>query len=236
MTANGLRQDWLQLRRDLILHRRALLPAALIFAAFQVYFVIAIQHPTLWLVFTCVYLSFFTVIPPNRDDRFGATAWSCTLPLSRADVVRGRYVTGWALAAALFVTALALATFVPGSKIPPAVFMDPDRLLLAAAVATFIIALLLPFALRFGFIGVMLVAVALQIAAALLFVVAKITGGQNSVEGGIAAAFRALAAGVAALRATLSVPVFQLTLLLTLVLVNWLSYRFSVALFRRRDL
>jgi hypothetical protein len=151
-------------------------------------------------------------------------------------VVRGRYVTAWALAAGLFVTALALATLVPGSKVPPAVFLDPDRLLLAATVITFIIALLLPFTIRFGFIGVMLVAVALQIAAAVLFVVAKLTGRQDSVEGGIGAAFRALAAGVAALRATLSVPVFQLGLVLTLVVVNWLSYRFSVALFRRRDL
>jgi hypothetical protein len=231
-----LRRDWIQLRRDLILHRRALVVAALIYAAFQVYFVIAVLHPTLWLVFTCVYLSFLTVIPLNRDDRFGTAAWLCTLPLSRAELVKGRYVTAWALAAGLLLAALGLAAFVPGSKLSATMFFDPDRLLLAAGIITFIIALLLPFTIRFGFMGVLVIAVVLQIVAAVTFVVAKATGSMDAVEGSIGSAFRALAAGVVALRQNLPAPVFQLAVLLVLVLVNWASYRLALALFRRQDL
>ncbi|UCC73733.1 MAG: ABC-2 transporter permease [Gemmatimonadota bacterium] len=236
MTTDMLRQDWIQLRRDFILHRRALLPAVLIFAAFQVYMVIVINQPLFWLVFTCVYLSFLTVIPLSRDDRFAAAAWSCTLPVTRADLVRGRYLTVWALAVGIFVMVLGLAAFVPGSRLAPAMFLDPDRLLLAAGVTTFIIALLLPFTTKFGLMGVMLMLVVLQIIGAGTFVVAKTTGSQDGVEGGVASVFRALTAGIAALRETLSVPVFQLALLLTLVLVNWVSYRIALAIFRRRDL
>jgi hypothetical protein len=236
MMTELLHRDWILLRRDLILHRRALLPAVLVFAAFQVYFVIVANHATLWLVFTCIWMTFLTVVPLNRDDKFGTLAWSCTLPVSRADLVRGYYVTAWALVAGMFVVALCLAAFVPGSKLSGLMLLDPDRLLLAAGITTFILALLLPFTIRFGFMGVLMLLVVLQIIGAAMFVVAKTTGSMDAVEGGIGAAFRALASGVAALRETLPLTVFQLVMLLALVLVNWASFRISLALFRRREL
>lgn len=232
MTTETLRRDWILLRRDWILHRRALLPAALIFATFQVYFVIVANHPTLWLVLTCIYMSFLTVIPLNRDGKFRALAWSCTLPVTRADLARGHYMTAWTLAAGLFLVALALAAFVPGTKLSAAMFLNPNRLLLAAGITAFILALLLPFTIRFGLIGILLVLVVLQIVGAVTFVVAETTGSMDIVEGRVGAAFRALADGAAELPEILSIPVF----LLALVLVNWASYKIAVALFRRRDL
>jgi hypothetical protein len=236
MTTELLKRDWILLRRDAILHWRTMLPAALIFAAFQVYFVMVVNQAKLWLVLACVYIAFLSVVPINRDDKMGTVAWSCTLPVTRADLVRGRYVTAWALVFSLFAVAFALAAFVPGSNLSLPDFLAPNRLLLVAGVCTFVLAGLIPFTIQFGFMGVLLMMVVLQIAGALLFVVAKATGGQNSVEGGIASFFQALGAGLVALRETLSAPVFQLVLLLALVLINWASYRISVALFRRRDL
>ncbi|KPK79784.1 MAG: hypothetical protein AMS25_11405 [Gemmatimonas sp. SM23_52] len=231
-----LRQDWILLRRDLILHRRALVAVALIHAAFQVYFVIRVNHPTLWLVFTCIYVSFLTVMPLNREDRFGTLAWSCTLPVSRADLVRGYYLTAWALLVGSFVVALGLAAFVPGSKLSALMFLSPDRLLLAAGITTFLIALLLPFTIRFGFMGVVLVLAVLQIVGALTLMVGVTTGRMGNVESAVGGAIRALAAGITALRHMLSTPVFRLALLAALVLVNWISYRFASAILRRRDL
>jgi hypothetical protein len=236
MMTELLHRDWILLRRDLILHRRALLPSVLIFAAFQVYFVMVANHATLWLVFTCIWMTFITVVPLNREDKFGTRAWSCTLPVSRADLMRGHYVTAWATVVGMFVVALALAAFVPGSRLSVSMLLSPDRLLLAAGITTFILALLLPFTVRFGFMGVMMLLVVLQILGAAMFVVAKTTGSMDAVESGIAAPFRALAAGIAALRETLPLIVFQLAILLALVLVNWASYRISLAYFRRRDL
>lgn len=236
MSTEAIRRDWIQLRRDLILHRRALLPSVLVFAAFQVYFVIVANHATLWLVFTCIWMAFITVVPLNRDDKFGTRAWSCTLPVTRADVVRGYYVTAWALVTGMFAVALALAAFVPRSKLSALMFLYPDRLLLVGGVCTFILALLLPFTIRFGFMGVLFLLVVLQILGAVTFVVSKATGSMDSVEGGIGAAFRTLAGGVVGLREALPLPVFHLALLLVLALVNWASYRISLTLFRRLDL
>jgi hypothetical protein len=236
MTTELLHRDWILLRRDLILHRRALLPSVLIFAAFQVYFVMVVNQATLWLIFTCIWMTFITVVPLNREDKFGTREWSCTLPVSRADLMRGHYVTAWATVVGMFVVALALAALVPGSRLSVGMLLSPDRLLLAGGITTFILALLLPFTVRFGFMGVMMLLVVLQILGAAMFVVAKTTGNMDAVEGGIAAPFRALASGVVALRETLPLIAFQLAMLLVLILVNWASYRISLAHFRRRDL
>jgi ABC-type transport system involved in multi-copper enzyme maturation permease subunit len=236
MNTESLRRDGWLLRRDAILHWRSMLPAVLFFTAFQGYFVMVVNQPKMWLVLACVYATFLTAIPINRDDKMGTVAWSCTLPVTRADVVRGRYLTAWALVVSLFAVNFALAAFLPGSRLDLPDYLAPDRLLLVAGVCTFILAWLIPFTIQFGFMGVMLMLVVLQIAGALLFVVAKLTGGQNTVEGGIASFFGGLSDGLVALRETLSAPLFQLAMLAAMLLVNWVSYRISVALFRRREL
>lgn len=224
------------LLRDWILHRRALGPITAVFAAFQVYFVLNADKPRLWLVFTSVYISFLTVVPFTRDDKFRSVAWSCTLPVSRSDLVKARYAGAWILVAAVFLLAFALAALVPGSKLSGALPADPEALLLAGAVVSVILLLLLPFTIRFGFFGILIGLVALQILIAGTFVVSKLTGRQDRVEGGVASVFRPLIDGVAAARESLGPSAFFLAVLLSLVLLNWAGYRVALALFRRREL
>jgi hypothetical protein len=236
MTTELFRRDWILLRRDLILTWRVMLPSILFYTAFQVWIVREINHPTLWLVFICVYMTFLTVIPINVDDKAGTNAWSCTLPVTRADLVRGRYVTAWALIALMFTLAILVATFVPGSKLSAEMILNPNSLLLTMGIATFILAPLIPFTLKFGMMGVMLMLVVFQVLGAGLFVVARLTGAMDAVEGGIAAPFRVVIGGVTAFRDNLPALAFQLVVLAALVLVNAASYRFALAIFRRKEL
>jgi hypothetical protein len=236
MVTDALRRDWIMLRRDAILYWRALVTAILIYTAFQAYFVARVSHPTVWMVCTSVYVSFITVIPLTIEDRFRTAAWTCTLPLTRAEIVRGRYVTSWTLVVGLFLVALALAALMPGSAVPPSALLTPDRLLIAGGVITVILLAVLPFTIRFGFMGVMLGLVTLQIAGAVFFVVAKVTGHMGGVEGAIGGAFRFLTAWISMLRERLPLPLFRVVMLAVLILVNWAGYRGAVAAFRRREL
>lgn len=224
------------LRRDWLLHRNTLVTVALIFTAFQVYFVLNADKVVLWIIFTAVYVSFVTVTPITRDDAFRANAWSCTLPVSRADLVRARYATAWLMVAGLFLLALAVAAGVPGSKLSGTLPSGADHLLLALAVVTAVLFLVMPFTIRFGFLGILIALTALQIGGAILFVVGRATGSLSHVEGNIAAIFRPLISGVAAAREALPRPLFLLAALLALGLVNWTGYRLALALFRRREL
>jgi ABC-type transport system involved in multi-copper enzyme maturation permease subunit len=204
-----------------------------IYTVYQAWFVREISHPTPWLVFNCLYLAFITVVPLTIDEKTETLPWLCTLPVTRADVVRGRYVTAWAMVAGLYVLSLGLAAIVPGSDISPLWMVQPDTLLLAASLTTFIVALLLPFTIRFGFTGVLLTLIAAQVLGGVMLVVAMATGGR--LGGGISAAVGLLREGILAARGSLGVLGFQLALLVVLLLVNWASYRASVWLFRRRE-
>jgi len=223
------------LQRDWFLHRRALLTFILIFSAFEVYFVLVANQPRTWLVMTCIYISFFVIVPMTRDDKFRALAWTGSLPVTRADLVRARYVGSWVIVALAFLTVLALAALLPGSKIAPAMPVDMRSLLLAATVITIILFLLIPFTIRFGLMGVFVGLAALQLIGAGLFVFAAATGSFEAVEGGIAAIFRPPIAAVVAIRESLPRAAFNLVALLVLVLINWVGYRLALALFRQRE-
>lgn len=223
------------LRRDWFLHRRALLTVILIFSAFEIYFVLVANQPRVWLVFTCIYISFFVIVPLTRDDKFRALAWAATLPVTRADLVRARYVASWVIVAVAFLEVLLLAVFLPGSKLAPALPVDPRSLLSAATVVTIIFLLVIPFTVRFGLIGIFIGLAALQLVGAGLFVFASATGNFEAVEGGVASVFKPPIAAVAAIRNSLPDLAFNLAAVLALVLINWIGYRLALALFRRRE-
>ena len=223
------------LQRDWFLHRRALLTVILIFSAFEVYFVLVANHPRTWLVFTCIYVSFFVIVPMTRDDKFRAFAWTATLPVTRADLARARYVGSWVIVALAFLPALALAALLPGSKVAPVMPVDPRSLLLAATVITIIFLMLIPFTIRFGLMGVFIGLAVIQLIGAGLFVFASLTASFEAVEGTIASIFKPPIAGIAAIRNSLPSAAFNVLALLALVLINWVGYRFALALFRRRE-
>jgi hypothetical protein len=224
------------LLRDWILHRNGLIIVMAIFAAFQVYFVLEVSGPRPWLVFTAVYIAFLTIFPFTRDDKFRSTAWSCTLPVSRAELVRARWLAAWLIVATGFAIGILLAAVLPGSRLFAALLADPEALLLAGAVVTVVLLMLLPFTIRFGILGVMIGLVGFQLLGAGAFVAAKLTGGLDGVEGGVAGAFRPLIDGILGARTSLGVPGFALAALAVLFLLNWAGYRLSVTLFRRQEL
>lgn len=224
------------LLREWILHGYGLIPILAIFGVFQIYFVLRVSGVRPWLVFTAVYVSFLTIIPFTRDDKYRATAWACTLPVSRADLVRARYVGVWLIAAAGFGLSLLLAATLPGSRMIGELRADPEALLLGAAVTSVVLLFVLPFTIRFGLLGVMIGLIGLQILSAGAFVAGKLTVGLNRIEGGVAAAFRPLIEGILATRESLGPTGFNLAALLALLMLNWIGYRLALALFRRREL
>ena len=223
------------LQRDWFLHRRALLAVILIFSAFEVYFVLVANQPRMWLVFTCIYISFFVIVPMTRDDKFRAFAWTATLPVTRSDLVRARYVSSWVIVAIAFLSALALAAFLPGSRVASALPLDFRSLLTAATVVSIIFLMLIPFTIRFGLMGVFIGLAVIQLIGAGLFVFASLTASFDAVEGTIASIFKLPIAGIGAIRNSLPSAAFNLVALLTLILINWVGYRLALALFRRRE-
>lgn len=224
------------LLREWILTRRALLALVGIFAAFQAYFVCRASSPRQFLVFAGVYAAFLTLPLFLREDRFHAGAWSCTLPIRRQDLVRARFVGAWIFVTGALALTLVPAGLMPGSRVQVTAIFEPATLSVAAATVTIILALMLPFAIRFGSLGVMIFLVAIQMIGGIVLLIAVKTRGRPSRGGGVlTSGIEALSDSLVALREVLSPAGFYLAVALALILANWLGYRLAVALFRRRE-
>jgi len=230
------RNDWLLIRRDWILNRVSILMAAFVFATFQVLIVqVPIDLPYIWVFITCMWAAFLTLGPLGRDEKFRGAAWSCSLPVSRPDLVRARYVGAWGLVGTAYLLALAMAVVVPGSKVSVSFAIDLDTLLVGATIVSVILSFLLPSVIRFGMKGILVLMLPLNILLPITFVVSKATGTQDSLEGNFLAGLQALALMIAGIRDGLSRPLFYVVAVLLLYAVNWASYRLAVALFLRRE-
>ena len=225
------------LLREWILIRRALLAIVGIYIAFQAYFVCRASSPRQYLIFAAIYAAFLALPIFLREDRFHATAWSCTLPVCRQDLVRARFLGAWIIVAGNLALALVLAGFMPGRKVQVAAVFEPATLFLAAAAVTIVLALMLPFAIRFGLLGVMIFLVGFQIiGSAVLLIAVNTRGSARTSKGILTGGIEALTDGLVSLRDLLSPPGFYLAVAAALILINWLGYRLAVALFRRREL
>lgn len=221
------------LLRDALLHGRMLLISYGIFAAFQLYLVLRVDSSRAWLVFASIYASFLAITVFAREDKFQSTAWTLTLPVTRRDVVRARFLEAWILVVAALVAATILAVVIPRSQVELSVLIQPESLLMAATVITAVVALMLPFLIRFGLLGMMIFLVGAQVLGAGLLVAAVALRGRG---GGLRLGFSAIADAVRAAHGALPHSAFYALALAFLVAVNWAGYRLAVRLFRGRDL
>ncbi len=224
------------LMREWILTRRAMVAIVGIYLAFEAYFVCRISSPRQYLIFAAVYASFLALVLLLREDKFHATAWSCTLPVCRRDLVRARFLGAWISVIGYLALALALAAIMPWSAVSAAAALDWATIFLAATVVTTVLALMFPFAIRLGLLGVMIFLVAIQILGSVLLLIAVNMRGRARTSGGLlSGGMEALTDGLVALRDFLSPTVFYLAAAAALIIINWLGYLLAVALFRRRE-
>jgi ABC-type transport system involved in multi-copper enzyme maturation permease subunit len=220
--------------RDGLLNARMLLINYAIFAAFQAYFLLRVESARAWLVFASVYAAFVSLTVLTREDQSRATALTCTLPVTRRDVVRARFAGAWLLAMAALATGTILAAVIPGSRVAVADVFRPETLLLAATAITIIVGLMLPFVIRFGLLGLIIFLVGAQVIGVGVLLLA---GSFERREGRrLSLGFSAIADGVRAAQDALPNALFYALAVALLVAVNLAGYRLARCLFERRDL
>jgi len=223
------------LYREWMLNRQQYLIVLAMVAVFQIYFVLRADSARAWIVFTGIFMSFQTIVPFTREEKFQAAAWTLTLPVRRREIVRARWAVAWLNILAGVLIALAVALLLPG-RIDPAQALVPDTLLLTAAVSSLILALLMPFTIRFGLMGVMIFLVAAQVVGAGLLVALTMSVGRTGAAGRAPGVLiEGIRAGLLSVQGALTPSVFQVTALAALLLLNWIGYRTALALYRRRE-
>jgi ABC-type transport system involved in multi-copper enzyme maturation permease subunit len=222
------------LRLEYLLNRRQIF---IIMAMFTVYFAFMayqIDSPRVFVVTTSIMIGLsmpFTIL--GREDKFKTAALVCSLPVRRATVVLGKYAATWAAIGLGLGYAFFFAAVFPFSKFGIGEILTARTLLVSIFLISLIFAVILPFTIRFGLTGIIILLVGCQLLGILALILAQVMGGATNP---LRLVFRAIENGLRALLTHEVTPGFLLTLLAAIVAVNAASLFVSRVLYVRRDL
>jgi len=165
------------IRKDLIMNRAVLLINAVIFGACLI-FVATLEEdtpPKLYAGFASLMMAFLPATMVTREDKFNAMALGCSLPVRRKTVVRARFALSVGMALVGILGSFLLGAFIPHSSLRASDLFSWDTFLTGMSAVTIILALLLPFTLRFGMKGILTFLVATQVLGVVLLTLTRVT-------------------------------------------------------------
>jgi hypothetical protein len=167
-----------------------------------------------------------------REDKFGATAFLASLPVSRRSLVWARYVLALVTGAGSMAAVAAMSAVLPWSVQSVTEAFEPKTLLLGVTVAGVSVAMLMPLAIRFGVLGLLGFFAALQVAGIALLMLPAAFGMKDVLKG----IFRAAEQGFIGLHGALDQPGTILQTAVIVAIAVWVSFQVSVLLVERQDL
>lgn len=222
------------LRLEYLFSRRQVLIVLAVFSAYFAYMAGKIDSPRLFIVMTSVMVGLsmpFTIL--GREDKFKTAPLVCSLPVRRSTVVLGKYAASWIAIGAGLVYALALTAILPFSKIAASEVLSPKTLLVSLFLISLIFAVILPFTLRFGLVGVIVLLVGSQLLGIVALFLAQLVRVPNDP---LRIVLRAVERGLKGLLYHEPTAGFLLGLLAAILAVNAASMLVGWLLYSRRDL
>jgi hypothetical protein len=215
--------------KDLRLHRRFILIFGLLCPLYMGFFGSRLSTPTVAAIFGSFFYAIFPFMISGREDRFKTVVFSLSLPTTRREMMRSRYVLGWLLMATVYLASSVLMALMPGGKLGFSDVFAVRTILLALASATLIFSVLMPFFIRFGMAGLIVFLLAIQILG-IVFMLLRFVVGRSAI-----AAIRTLPRSITLAMNSLGPAGAAVVILAILLVVNWISFEISSRLLARKE-
>ncbi len=163
-----------------------------------------------------------------REDKFKAEGFSLSLPVTRRDLILSRYVLSWIVMLAMYGGASVLSLLIPGTKLSLSTVFLPKTILMALFFMTLIFGMLMPLFTRFGFVGLMIFLVALQVLGIFLVVFNMVIKDIRTVIVSIVRAINKAQAAIGPAGSAAAAVVLMIVL-------TYLSFELSAYWFKRKD-
>lgn len=219
------------LRKDVALNARLLwgLVPLLLWLGF------ALREPDLTFATSGVIMAFAGTLSAcligAREDKFKAQTVLLSLPVTRAAVIRARYASALVVGLACFAAVSVMAVWLPWSARPAAEVFDGRTQAFAVASIVATAAVMLPFALRFGLVGVIGLMGVFQVGGIVVLLWSEVSGRRGAAR----AVFGSIESGLTWVFLNLDRPGFVLGVAAVLVAGLWASVRLAVFLSEHQD-
>ena len=226
------------IRKELIFNRNNLLLILALMTGFLMYFLARAENfkspgrPG-FMMFCAFYIgASLCVTLEAREDKGKTATLTCSLPCSRKTIVAARFALTWLLMLAALIYTTALAALLPFSRVDLSQALNLKFILVSLLILTVVFAVLLPFTIRFGFVGVILFLVGAQLIGLVALFVAKfIKSGRAELLSPLGAAIR----GLKFLGGPQSTAVHLVLVAVAILALNAASLFISQALYARRE-
>jgi hypothetical protein len=224
---------WTLVRKDLILDRRMIgLSLALYLVMGPVFMSLM---PEVSVIFIAGWAGLVGAMTPlslvAREDKFKTATLTCSLPVTRDGIVAARFAGAWLLSLSGGLAILTVCYVAARAGLAQEVGGWGEGVLVAVVTVGLILAGLIPFTMRFGFVGLIGLLVALQALGIVAFLSLVLFGGHGAVQGTI----RSVVGTARGVGERLSPAGFDALLLVVVVLLNVASFFLSRWIYRRRE-
>jgi hypothetical protein len=222
------------LRLEYLFLRKQILIVLAIFSAFFAYMASQINSPRVFIIATGLMVGLsmpFTILA--REDKFKTASLVCSLPVRRSSVVLGKYAATWITIGFGLGYALLFTAVLPFTNVAVSEILSAKTLLISLFLVSLVFAVILPFTLRFGLTGIIILLVAGQLLGIVVLLLTHFGGGARNPMRGF---LRAIEGGLRALLYHEPTAGFLLALLAAVLAINALSLLAGLALYGRRDL
>jgi hypothetical protein len=220
------------MQKDLILNKKLLLINAVIMLATLSYFAAGSTRtpPQVFAAFASLMMAILPATLITQADKFKAMTMGCSLPVGRKAIVQARFALAVAMALAGLLMAFLLGVLVPFSNYGFADLFAGKPILTALTGLGLVLSLILPFTLRHGLKGLLLLLVAFQVLGVVLITAAQLTRSSLDQE-----VIEAIAGSVTRLHGALGPTGFSLFMMAALSVLLSASYLVSVRVFQNRE-
>ena len=218
------------IRKDMLLHKTAFYGYVPVLVVYLAYLASQLSSRNVFITFACIMAAILPMVLITREDKFGAEAFVCSLPVTRRQVVHAKYVMSWSSALILTIIGLFLySIFAPEGRVAIWSVSTAGRVLLTLSLG---LGVVLPFSLRFGWVGLIAGLVGMQVIGILTLLLVR----TFSTNLRIGDAFNAVSGFIERMHSQLGGPLFVAAVIVILTIFNLVSCKTAVALFERREL
>jgi ABC-type transport system involved in multi-copper enzyme maturation permease subunit len=217
------------IRKDLICHKPALYGYLPVMAIYLSYLAGEVSSRGVFIVFSCIMSAILPMVLITREEKAGAEAFICSLPVTRRQVVCAKYVMCWALTLTLTLMAIVLYSYFAGEE--GAEIWQVSTANHVLVILSLVLCFALPFSLRFGFAGLIGGLVGIQVVGILSLLLSK------NLKTGISIKdiFLAVSEFIANTHAQLGAVPFFVALFVVLAILNLASCKIGILMFERRE-
>ena len=219
------------IKSEFILNKKTLLTNGLMFSAMIIIYPLIIPEVGTVFAMMGILLGMYPAILLARQSKFKADDTICTLPITRRQLILGKYAFMGLSIIVGFLFFMILLLILPYIQFAKSELFNADILVNVLFAVSLICGLLTPLIVQFGFMGVMYFVLGLNMFTVVVFILTSLGLIPNALD----FFFRDLPQAFRNLRLSLGAPGYHLLTIGIAICVGFLSLKLSQRLYERKE-